>query len=74
MATRPPQINSNLSDRERIAILETNQSGMESDIGELKEKKVSKDEFAPVKLITYGLAAIVMTSVAVTLIGHALIK
>jgi hypothetical protein len=70
MANRPPTLNNHLSDRERIAILETNQGAMRDDLDE----KVSKEEFGPVKLIAYGLAAIVMTSVVVTLIGHVLIK
>jgi hypothetical protein len=69
MPTNTPQINTHLSDKERLAILETNQAALRDDV----DDKVSKDEFAPVKLITYGLAAIVMTSVAVTLIGHILI-
>jgi hypothetical protein len=58
------------SDKERIASLET-------DIGNLKETLktfVTRDEFLPVKLIAYGLAAIVLSSVAVTLIGRVLLK
>jgi hypothetical protein len=69
MPITKPQINTHLSEKERLAILETNQAAMQEDLND----KVSKDEFGPVKLIAYGLAAIVMTSVAVSLIGHVII-
>lgn len=40
----------------------------------LVEKLVTKSEFAPVKLIAYGLATAVMTSVMMAIMAKVLIK
>jgi hypothetical protein len=58
------------SDKERIATLEANYLSIMKAI----ESFVTQDQFLPVKLIAYGLAAIVLTSVLVSVIGRVLLK
>ena len=58
------------SDKERLATLEADSKNQK----DLNKSFVTRDEFLPTKLISYGLAGIILTSVAISLIGHMLIK
>lgn len=58
------------TDRERLATLEANYLNLIRDIDNL----VTKDEFGPVKLLTYSTAGIILTSVMVSALGHLFIK
>ena len=61
---------SDLSDKERIATLEANYTNLSDTVKLL----VTRAEFLPVKLIVYGLTAIILTSVGVSIIGHVVLK
>jgi hypothetical protein len=54
------------SERERLATLEANYENLSNTVDTL----VTREEFIPVKLITYGLTGIILTSVIISLIGH----
>jgi len=58
------------TDKERIASLEADNENRKRK----EESFVTKDQFLPVKLIAYGLAAIVMSSVLIAIIGKVLVN
>lgn len=59
-----------VSERERIAVLESEVKALAEKIKNL----VTKDEFATVKLITYGMAGIILSSVLISLLGRVLLS
>jgi hypothetical protein len=58
------------SDKERIAILETNYDNLV----EVVKTLVTQDQFQSVKLIAYGAVGIIVTSVLISIMGHFLVK
>jgi hypothetical protein len=58
------------SDKERIAILETNYANLV----EVVKTLVTQDQFQSVKLIAYGAVGIITTSVLISIMGHFLVK
>jgi hypothetical protein len=58
------------SDKERIAILETNYANLV----EVVKTLVTQDQFQSVKLIAYGAVGIIATSVLISIMGHFLVK
>lgn len=56
------------NDKERLAKLEANHANLADSFKEFKTKFVTRDEFLPVRLIVYGLVAIIGSSILIPLV------
>lgn len=56
------------NDKERLAKLEANYINLRDSYRESLKKFVTRDEFLPVRLIVYGLVAIIGSSILIPLV------